>query len=443
MKITQHNTDSLNATITLNIEKEDYASRLKKSLNDYRRKVDIKGFRPGMAPLGLIEKKYGGPILVEEVQRIISESMDKYIKENNLSLLGELLPHEDEYQKINWDVPGDMEFKFDVGLAPDIDIQFTEKDKIPFYKIKVTPEILNQYKESVRRQHGKLVDVDETAEEDVIKATLTQGDHTIENSYILLKTIEDTKLKKPFLGKKAGDEFDADLKKTFTDEATLASLLNVKQEELAKFEPVFHITVNEVKRFVPAEINQELYDNAFGKDEVKNEEEFDKRAEAHIAGGYEEESEHRFAVDAREEALKKAKLELPESFLKRWLLYSNKGEFTPEQVEKEFSDFADNLRWKLICEHITKTQALQITEEDLLKQALRMTRHQFSLYGLHNASNEQLEHFAKNILTNEQEVKRVYEKAGEGKVIDYIKSVVKLDEKEITIEKLEQLYEGK
>jgi trigger factor len=433
----------LNATITLNIEKDDYAPRVKKSLNDYRRKADIRGFRPGMAPMSLVEKMYGKNALLDEVQNIISENLNKHIEENKLHLLGEPLPNEDERQQINWDAPGDMEFKFDVGLAPDIDIQFTEKDKIPYYNITVTGEDLNKYKENILRQYGKLVDADAAEEEDFLKATLTQGEHTIEDGYISLKTIEDKKLKKPFLGKKAGDELDVDVKNTFTNETDLAGLLKVKKEELSKFEPVFHIKITEVKRFAPAELNQDLYDRIFGKDEVKSEEEFNGKAEARIASEYKQESEYRFTIDVREEALKKAKLKLPESFLKRWLLYANEGKLTAEQVEKDFNSFADDLRWQMICGHLTKTQALKITDEDLLGHALKMARYQFSMYGLHNASDEHLEHYAKSILANEQEAKRIYEKVGEEKVIACIRSAVTLEEKEITKEKLQTLYEKK
>ncbi|MDR0714615.1 MAG: trigger factor family protein, partial [Bacteroidales bacterium] len=160
MKVSQHNIDDLNATITLNIEKADYEPRVKKSLNESRRKADIKGFRPGMAPMSLVEKMYGKNVLLDEVQNIISENLNKHIEENKLHLLGEPLPNEEERQPINWDAPGDIEFKFDVGLAPSIDIKFTDKDKIPYYKITVTAEDLKKYRENVLRQYGTLVDTE-------------------------------------------------------------------------------------------------------------------------------------------------------------------------------------------------------------------------------------------------------------------------------------------
>jgi trigger factor len=443
MNIQQHNIDSLNATITLKIEKNDYAERLKKSLNEYRRKADIKGFRTGMAPMDIVKKRYGKTALLDEVQGIISESLNKYIEESKLHLLGEPLPNQNEQQQINWDDPGDMEFKFDVGIAPDIDIEFSDKDEIPYYNITVTDEDINKYRENILRQYGQMVDADAAGEEDFIKATLTQGEYTIDDAYISLQTIQDKKLQEPFLGKKVGDELDVDVKETFTNETDLAALLKVKKEELAKFEPQFHVKITEVKRFAPAELNQDLYDRIFGKDEVKSEEEFNKKVEARIAGEYEQEREYRFAIDAREEALKKAKLELPENFLKRWLLYANDGKLTAEQVDRDFDAFADDMRWQMLRGYLAQTQDLKVTEEDLLAHALKMARYQFAMYGLHNASEEHLEHYAKSILANEQELKRIYEKVGDDKVIAYIKSVVKLDEKSITMDELQKLYEKK
>jgi trigger factor len=374
---------------------------------------------------------------------MISESLNKHIEENKLHLLGEPLPNEGERQQVNWDNPGDMEFKFDIGLAPDIDVTFTDKDKVPYYKITVTDDDLSKYKEKQREQYGQMVDVDAVGENDLIKATLTQGEYSIDDTYISLDTIPDKALKSPFLDKKAGDEFDVDVKKTFTNEVDLAALLKVKKEELAKFEPLFHVRIAEVKRFEPAVLNQDLYDRIFGKDEVKSEEEFDEIAKSRIASEYEQESEYRFTIDAREEALKKAKIELPDGFLKRWLLYANEGKLTAEQVDKDFESFAGDLRWQMICGYIMKAQDLKVTEDDLQAHALKMARYQFAMYGLHSASAEQLEHYAKSILANEQELKRICEKVEEEKVIVHLKQVVKLDEKEITVDQLRKLYEKK
>jgi trigger factor len=443
MKITQTNTDDLNATIALTIEKTDYEPRVKKSLNEYRRKADIKGFRQGMAPMSLIEKMHGKAALLDEVQKIMSESLNKHIEDNNLHLLGEPLPNEDDYKHVNWNNPGDMDFKFDIAIAPEINIKFTEKDKVPFYEITVTDEDLQKYTETILRQYGTLVDVDAAEEDDFLKATLVQDEYSIEDAYISLKTIEDKKLRKPFIGKKAGDELEVDVKNTFTNETDLAAMLKVKKEALEDFDPVFKFKITEVKRFQPAEMNQDLFDRIFGKDEVKSVDDFNKKAKERIRSEYAQESDYRFAIDVRKKAMEKAKIQLPEEFLKRWLLYANEGKLTKEQVDDGFDDFADDLRWQMIRSHITKEQGLKVDKNDMLDHAKKMARYQFAMYGLNNVPESHIEQYAASILANEQEVNRIYEKVGEDKVIAYLKRVVKLDVKNSTMEKMEKLYEKK
>ncbi|MDR3236854.1 MAG: trigger factor [Prevotellaceae bacterium] len=443
MKISQKNLDDLNATIALTIEKADYEPRVKKNLNDYRRKAEIKGFRPGMAPMSIVEKMHGKAALFDEVQNIVSESLNKHIEENKLHLLGEPLPNETEHKPIDWNAPDELDFKFDIGIAPKIDVKFTNVDKVPYYKITITDEDRNKYKDNVLRQYGNLVDAETAEADDFIKATLTQGERVIENSYISLKTIEDAARKKPFIGAKVGDALEVDVKATFTNDTDLAAMLNAKKEELVNFEPVFTVLITEVKRFKQAELNQDLYDRIFGENVVTSEAEFNQKADARIAGEYEQESEYRFMLDARNEALKKAQLPLPDDFLKRWLLYANEGKITTEQVDKDFAAFADDLRWQMIRGYITKEQALQVTDDDMRDHARKMARYQFSMYGLHNAPDEQINHYAESILNNEQELKRIYEKVEEDKVVAYIRSVVTLDEKATTLDELHKLYEQK
>ena len=442
MKITQNNIGDLSATLTLLIEKNDYEPRVKKNLNDYRRKAEIKGFRTGMAPMSMIEKVHGKTALLDEINKIMSESLNKYVADNNLNLLGEPIPSESEQKPIDWDGGGDFEFVFEIGMAPKIEFTLTEKDKIPYYKIAVSEEDKEKYKENILRQNGKLEDVDAIEEEDFIKADLEQGERKIEDSYISLKVIPTKTLKKPFIGKKVGDELTVDVKKTFTNETDLAALLKIKKEELAEIEPKFKITIKEVKRMAPAVADQELYDKLFGKDVVKSDEEFMQKLEDKIREEYSHESEYRFTVDAYNALLKKTKIELPDEFLKRWLNYSNEGKITQEMIDKEYPLFADDLRRQMIRGYILKEQKIELKHEDLLDHARKMASYQFSMYGIHNAPEEHLTHYANSILANEKELKRIYEKVESDKVIEYVKATVKLDEKEITIENLQKMYES-
>ncbi|MCL2098342.1 MAG: trigger factor [Bacteroidales bacterium] len=441
MKIAQNSIDELNATIALTIEQSDYEPRVKKGLSEQRRKAEIKGFRPGMAPMSLIEKMYGKSILMDEIQKLLSEGLNQHITDNKLQLLGEPLPNEEDSGKLDLEKGGDLDFKFDIALAPSININFTEKDSIPFYKITVTKEDLSKYQESILRQHGKLENTETSSDEDFITATLTQGEHLIENTYISLKNIEDQQFRMPFIGQKVGDEIEVDVKQTFTNETDLAAMLKVKKEELADFEPVFKIKINEIKRFAPAELNQDLFDRIFGEDVVKNEEEFNQKAEERIASEYAQESNYRFAKDARVIAFDKANIVLPDNFLKRWLLYANEGKITKEQIDKDYEAFAEDLRWQMIRGYIAKEQKFEVTKEAMLEHARQMARYQFAMYGLPNVPDEHIDRYANTILDNEKEARNIYERAEDSMVMNYIKSAVTLEEKEITMEKMQELYE--
>ncbi|MDR2801932.1 MAG: trigger factor [Prevotellaceae bacterium] len=441
MNITQKKIDDLSATLTLTIEKSDYEPLVKKNLNDYRRKAEIRGFRPGMAPASLIEKMHGRAALLEEINKLLPESLNKYIAENKLNLLGEPIPS-DTADKQNWENPNDFEFVFEIGFAPEIAFSLSEKDKIPFYNITITEEDKAKQKEAILKQNGQLVAVETvTGGDEYLQVDLVQGEKTIENTYLSLKTIEEKSVKELFAGKKAGDELEADVKKITANETDLAALLKVKKEELADIAPVFTIKIKEVKQFAAAELNQALYDRLFGKDAVKSEDEFMQKITEQIREEYAHESDYRFSIDAYNALLKKTHIELPEAFLKRWLSYSNDDKITPEVIEKEFPAFADDLRRQMIRNYILKEQKIELKQEDLLEHAKKMAQYQFQMYGIRNAPEEQIGHYANSILANEKEWKRIREKVESDKVIDYVKATVTLDVKEITNDKLQKLYE--
>ena len=272
MKIEQVKVDDLTLQLNLNIEKADVADKVKKALNDYRRKAELKGFRKGMAPMSLIQKMHGTQALVESVNDKISESLQNYIVENKLNILGEPLPNDEKQQAIDWENAESYDFVFDIALAPELNFTLSKDDKIVSYEVEVSEESRKSYKSNLLKQYGKLENTDEIHEDDFIIADLEQEGMKIEGTYITLRTIEDKSL---FLGKKAGESFEIDVNKTFTNETDRAAMLKVKKEELADLNPMFTVTIKEVKTFVEAEQNQDLYDRLFGEGEVKSEAEFD------------------------------------------------------------------------------------------------------------------------------------------------------------------------
>lgn len=439
MKVEKKKVDDLNFKLEVTIEKADCAEKVKKSLNEYRRKADIKGFRRGMAPMSLIEKMHGITALAESVNTLLSDSVNNYIAENKLNILGEPLPDNDGQKPIDWEKDTTYQFVFDVALSPEFELKLSKDDKIVSYDVKITDEAKAQYKSNLLKQYGKLENTDKVGEEDFIIADLEQGETKIEGTYITLRTIENKTNKKKFIGKAPGDSFEIDVNKVFTNETDRAALLKVKKEELAAIDPLYKVTIKEVKTFVDAEQNQELYDRLFGKDTVKDEAGFDAKIAERIKQEYDQEAAFRFVLDAREYLMKKSDIKLPEEFLKRWLFTINEGKFTMEEIEKDFQLFLKDFRWQLIRQYIMKEQKMEITRDEVLAEAKKIARMQFAMYGLADVPQEQLDSYANAILSNEKEGRRIYEKTEEDKVIAYVRSVVTLDERSISIEDLQKL----
>jgi len=439
MKVEQVKINDLTYQLNVNIEKADAQDKKKKALNEYRRKAEIRGFRKGMAPMSLIEKMHGVQALVESVNQMISEAINNHIEENKLNILGEPLPNEEKQKSIDWENDESYEFVFDIALSPKVEFTLDANDKIVSYNVAVSEEAKKAYKSNMLKQYGKLENTEEVKEEDFIIADLEQGETKIEGTYITLRQIENKTNKKKFIGKKPGDSFEVDVHKTFSNETDRAALLKVKKEELANVEPMWKVTIKEVKTFVEAEQNQDLYDRIFGEGNVKSEAEFDAKVEERLAQEYKQEADFRFVLDAREYLLNKTNIELPEEFMKKWLFTINEGKFTMEDIEKDFALFCKDFRWQMISQYIMREQKMEITREEVLEVAKQMAKYQFAMYGLNDVPQEQLDHYAESILANEKEGRRIVEKTEQDKVIGYIRSVVTLDEKEISIEDLQKM----
>lgn len=440
MKVTQKQAEDLTLMVSLTIGNDDYAPKIKKILGDYRRNADIKGFRKGMAPLSMIEKMHGQSAMVDAVNNLISEGLNNFINDNKLNIIGEPLANETEQKPVSWKAGEDMEFIFDIALAPKVDIALSADDKIVYYEADLSKDEIAKYKSNILRQFGQLgVAESIDQEEDFIIADLIQGENRVEGTYVALRSIEDKKIKKQFMGKRAGDEIEVDVNKTFTNEADRAALLKIKKEELSTVEPMWKIIVKEVKRFVEPEINQDLFNKMFGEGVVTNEEGLDAKIIERMKAEYAQESDYRFMLDARDYLIEKAAITVPENFLKRWLFTANEGKFSMEEIEKDFGLFLKDFRWQMIRQYFVKEQKLDVNREDLLAQAKSIAAYQFAMYGLPNVPEEQLIQYAESLLSNEKEGRRIFDKVEEDKVIGYVRSVVKLDKKSVSVEKLREM----
>ena len=449
MNISQENTDKLNAILNVKVEEADYAERVEKVLKDYRKQARVDGFRPGMVPMGIIKKMHHTPVLVDEVNKLVSESLFNYLQENKVNILGEPLPHKDDVQKFDFEKDTEFEFKFDLGLAPELSMEVSAKDKVPFYKIKVDKKQQDEHKDSLLQRFGEFKAVDKAGNDELIKGSLIKVDKEgkevengirVDNISMSLEMMKDDDQRVLFSGAAGGDQVVFDVKKAFPNDTELASLLRIDKTEVAMIEGTFKCFIDEVNKFERAEPGQEFYDKVYGESEVKTEEEFTKRVTEEIALNYERESEYRFMVDAREALIKKAKINLPVEFLKRWMVETNE-QITKEQVAEDFEKYEDDFRWQLIKEHLLKQQDIKVSEEEALEAAKAMVLNQYMQYGMSNVPEEYLENYAREMMSKPEESRKFYEQKGEEKLISYIKSVVKLDEKEVSSEKFRKLYE--
>lgn len=437
MNIEKKNVDELNIELTLTIAKDDYSDRKKKKLNDYRRKAEIKGFRKGMVPMGLIDKMYGQSALVDSVNDVISESLNGFIRDNSLRVVGEPLPSEDQ-PKTDWTDGNDFTFKFDIATTPEVALELSDKDEVPYYTITVSDEAVREMKANMLKQFGSLEDGEAAKEEDFVIVDFRQGENAVEGTYVSLRNVAES-VRPSFVGLKPGDTIDVNVNEAFPNETDRASMLKVKKEELEGMDPMYSMTVKSVKTFRDAPMTQETFDKAFGEGVVKSEEEFDAKVAERLSAEYAQESEFRFTRDVKAYLVEKAGIVLPEKFLKRWIFVANEGKFSMEEIEKEFDMFLEDFRWQMVRSYLMEKYSVKVEDADLLASAKGLAAYQFAMYGINNVPDEQLESYAKSILAQEKESRRVHEQVEDQKTVDAVRKVISLKNKKISVEKFREL----
>ena len=449
MNITKENIDDLNAVLKIKIEKNDYEDKVETVLKDYRKKATIKGFRPGMVPIGLIKKMYGKAVHLDEINKIVTENIQKYITDEKLEILGDPLPKVDEQNKIDFDTQQDFTFSFELGLTPLFELKLSKKNKVNQYDIIVDEKMRSQYLENYTRRYGELKKSEQIEEKDVVKGKIEAIDEngnvipegpSVEETSLGIDIIKDEKIKKEFIGKNIHDTIDFDLKKAFPNDTEIAGILHKKKEEVADLGANYRFTVNEISRFYPAELGKELFDKIFGEGVINSEEEFMKKIEEEIVANLKRESDFKLMMDIKNMTMEKTDFQLPEEFLKRWLLRVNEKS-TEEQIEKEFDSFRKDLKWQLIRNKVARDNEVKITEEELQKEAENITRYQFQQYGLFYATDEQIANYAKETLKRDEDAKRIADKILEEKAILLMKELVKLENKSVTVEEFNKLFE--
>ena len=434
MKLEQNRIDDLNLELTLAVTAEDYADSRKKKLNDYRKKAEIKGFRKGMVPMSLVEKMYGQSALVDAVNDVVSEGLNNFIHENNLRVLGEPLPSEDQ-PEAEWVAGNDFTFKFDIAENPEVSFELSKDDEIVYYTITVTEAAKKEMKDNLLKQYGSLEEGKKAKEDDFIIVDFEQGETKVEGTYVALRNVAEA-VRKSFVGVKPGDVLDVNVNEAFENETDRASMLKVSKDELATLDPMFRMTVKNVKTFVNAPLTEETFEKIFG---VKTEEEFDAKIEERIRAEYAQEADFRFSKDAKTYLLEKAGVNVAEKFLKRWVFVVNEGKFTMEDIEKDWDLFIVDYKWQMVRNYLMNKYNVKIEEADLLASAKGFAAYQFAMYGMNNVPEEQLEAFAKNILSQEEQGRRILDQVENEKTFAAIREVVTLKKKKISVDKFREL----
>lgn len=443
------NVDKVSALLTVNIEKADYQERVEKVLKKYRQQVNMPGFRKGMVPMSLIKKQFGKSAMAEEVDKLMQDAVNNYIRENKVNMLGMPLPNEEKMQVIDFDAQEDFEFVFDIALAPEFKAEVSEQDAIDFYTITVSDEMVNSQVDMYAQRAAKYEKVEEYADRDMVKGLLAELDENgntkeggiqVEGAVMMPSYMKNDEQKAIFATAKVNDVLVFNPNAAFEgNEAELSSLLKIKREEVAEMKSNFSFQVEEITRAVPAALTQELFDQVFGEGAVSSEEEFRGKIKEGIAAQFEADSNYKFLLDARTYLMNKVgKLEFPDALLKKIMLMNNedKGEsFVEENYEKSLEE----LTWHLIKEQLAEAFEIKVEQADILAIAKENTRMQFAQYGMMSIPEEMLENYAKEMLKKKENVEGLVNRALESKLAAALKGKVALNNKEVSMEEFNDL----
>ena len=450
MNVSLQNIDKVSALLTIKLEKADYQEQVEKSLKNIRQKAQVPGFRQGMVPMSLVKKMYAKSVMAEEVNKLLSERVYGYIKENNLSILGEPLPNVDKQPQIDFDTMEEFDFLFDIALAPEFKAEVAATDKVDYYTVDVTDEMVDNQIKSYTQRNGKYDQVDAYQENDMLKGLLAELDEAgntkeggiqVEGAVMMPSYMKSEAQKAIFAAAKVNDVLTFNPNEAYEGhEAEIASLLKIEKEAAAEVKASFSFQVEEITRFVEGDLNQELFDLVFGKDVVTTEEEFRAKVKESIASQFVADSDYKFLLDARKviEA-KVGKLEYPDALLKRIMLLNNtdKGE---EFVNENYDKSVEELTWHLIKEQLVQQAEIKVEQEDVLNMAKDATRAQFAQYGMLSVPEDILENYAKEMLKKKESIDGLVNRVVEAKLAAVLKGKVTLENKVVSVEEFNALF---
>lgn len=451
MNVSLQNIDKVSALLTVKLEKADYQERVDKALKHFRQKAQMPGFRPGMVPMGLVKKMYGKSVLAEEVNKLLSETVYKYIQDNKVNILGEPLPNEEKQPAIDFDTMEEFEFLFDIALAPEFKVEVSKDDKVDYYDIEVTDEMVNNQVKAYTQRNGKYEQVETYAENDLLKGLLAELDEEgntkeggiqVEGAVMMPAYMKNDEQKAIFANAKVNDVLVFNPHTAWDgNPAELASLLKIDKEAAAEMKSNFSYQVEEITRFVEGELNQDIFDQVFGEDNVKTEEEFRAKVKEVIANQFVADSDYKFLIDLRKVLTDKiGKLEFPDALLKR-IMRLNNPDKDEKFVEDNYDKSIEELTWHLIKEQLVKANDIKVEQKDITDMAKEATRAQFAQYGMLSVPDEILENYSKEMLKKKESVEGLVNRVVETKLATALKPQVTLENKAISAVDFNKMFE--
>lgn len=437
MNISKHEIDSLNAEIKINLSPADYEARVNEGIKKVQRQASMPGFRPGKVPAGLIKKQYGTQILVDEINKLLNDTIYKYIEENNIEILGNPLPK--DQTSVDFEKQTDFEFVYVLGLAPQFSVSLDNKNKFTFKTVKVDDELVEKYVKDVRRNYGKPLNPETAGEKDVVFVDINELDETgairpggiFKSSSISYERIKNDNAKSKILGVKKEDKVVVNVDELYETALDKSISLGIDKEAAEAFHGDLQLTVKNIARLDDAELNQELFDKVYGPGTVTNEEEFRNKIRTELGLMFNADSERFLRQEVEKQLVEKLNLQLPDAFLKRWLMAVNEKPITQEELENDYHNYSKAMQWRLIENKIIKDNGIKVEANEATEEAKAFIKGEYARYG-QVALDEDVEKIAKDLLSKEKEAQKIFENLYSKKVLDLIKEKCTLETKELS-----------
>lgn len=444
MQITMSEVKDLQATLTMVMEPADYEEQVEKEIRQLRQKAQIPGFRAGMVPKGLVKKMYGKSVMADVINKEIGVQLSKYIDEQKLQVLGEPLPNEEQNNRIDLDNDTTFTFVFDIALAPEMDTKMTAKNKVNYYKVQVTDEMVDNQVKSYAARYGQMETVDTVEENDIVRGSLKENKEdglTKNEAMIYPRYMKNEDVKKQLIGLKKGETLTFNPMKALESETEVASLLGINKDDVKNYaESEFTLTIDQIQRHKDAAIDSELFVKVYGDNAPKDEAEFRARVRQEIEGNMQQDSDYKFGLDVKAALMKKVeKVELPADFLRRWVKTNNE-KMTDEELDKNFPQMLEELKWQLVKDRLMKQLDIKVEKEEVEEYAKKVARMQYMQYGLMHVDDQYLTSFAQEMLKRDDQLRAMVERVAEEKIYAAERNIMKVEEKEVSQEEFNKLF---